>query len=147
MVNHATAITLEKIEIADDYPADIRKTIGPKDKLLKPKRGYKYAFFLITMSKIKNIHVVSLGGRNQNSSILNCTAGESYKLSMWQAKGIRLSDLTDIRSPSEFVEGAKILLVFTILKDEKPDKLNFVYYFKNQLKDSSMKKGKIEMKL
>ena len=140
-------ITLEKIEIADDYPADIRKTIGPNDKLRKPKRGYKYAFFLITMNKIKNVHVVSLGGRNQKSSILSCTAGKSYKLNMWQAKGIRFSDLTDISSPSEFVKGAKILLVFTIRKNEKPDKLSFVYYFKDQLKESSMKKGKIELQL
>ncbi len=141
-------ITLDKIEIADDYPADIRKIVLRSDKKLpKPKRGYKYAFFLITMNEVKNVHVVSLGGRSQKDSILSCTAGNSYKLSMWTARGIRFSDPTNISSPSELVEGAKILLVFTIPKEEKPDKLSFVYYFKNQLKDGAMKKGKIEIQL
>jgi hypothetical protein len=140
-------ITLDKMEIADNYPAEVKKTMSPRDRLRQPKRGYKYAFFLMTMDEIKDVHVVSLGGKSKSQSTLSCAAGNKYKLSMWTVKGIRISDPTNLASPSEFAEGAKILLVFTILKDEKPDKLSFVYYFKKQLKDSSMKKGKLEMQL
>jgi hypothetical protein len=140
-------ITLEKTEIADGYSVDIRKAMGPNDKLRKPKKEHTYAFFLITLNKIKNVHVVSFGDRLKNSSILSCKAGKRYKLHMWEAKGIRISDLTDLRSPKEFVEGAKILLAFMIHQNEKPDKLSFVYYFKSQLKESAMKRGKIEIQL
>ena len=141
------SITLDKMEIADDYPAEVKKTMNPRDRLRRPKSDYKYAFFLMTMREIKDVHVVSLGGKSRSNSTLSCAAGKKYELSMWTAKGIRISDPTNLASPSEFAEGAKILLIFTIRQNEKPDKLSFVYYFKNQLEDNRMKKGKIEMQL
>ena len=139
-------ITLNKMEIADDYPSEIRKDVIRSDKKLRrPEKGYKYAFFLITLDAIEKVHVVSLGGRSRKDSTLIGTTGNIYTLHMWTARGIRFSDPTNISSPSELVEGAKILLVFAIPKSEKPHKLSFVYYFKGQLKEKVMQREKLEL--
>ena len=132
-------ITLDKMEIADDYPADIRKIVHPDKKLPKPKSGYIYAFCLITVNKIKNVHVVNL-----EDSILISEEPNNYKSIMSVTTGINF-----IKYSLRYVvtEGAKIVYVFLIPQHAKPDKLSFVYYFKNQLKDSSIKKGKIEIQL
>jgi hypothetical protein len=132
-------ITLDKMEIADDYPADIRKIVHPDKKLPKPKSGYKYAFCLITVNKIKNVHVVNL-----EDSILISEEPNNYKSIMSVTTGINF-----IKYSLRYVvtEGAKIVYVFLIPQHAKPDKLSFVYYFKNQLKDSSIEKGKIEIQL
>jgi len=132
-------ITLDKMEIADDYPADIRKIVHPDKKLPKPKSGYKYAFCLITMNKIKNVHLVNL-----EDSILISEERNNYKSIMSVTTGINF-----MKYSLRYVvtEGAKIVYVFLIPQHAKPDKLSFVYYFKNQLKDSSIEKGKIEIQL
>ena len=137
--------TLNKMEIADDYPADIRKTFGPSKKLPKPKSGHRYAFFLITMTDINNVHVVGLGSRKQKTCILRDTAGKRYKTYMWTAKGINFPN--GFTGPGELVEGAKILLIFETPNHVKPDRLTFIYYYKHNLKEQSQRSGKIDIQI
>ena len=75
-------INLDKIEIADDYPVDFKKIIQPDKRLPKPKKGYKYAFILITMKEVKNVYVVNL-----EDSILTSGEGKNYKSLLSTTKG------------------------------------------------------------
>jgi hypothetical protein len=137
--------TLNKMEIADDYPADIRKTFGPSKKLPKPKSGHRYAFFLITMTDINNVHVVGLGSRKQKTCILRDTAGKRYKTYMWTAKGINFPN--GFTGLGELVEGAKILLIFETPNNVKPDRLTFIYYYKHNLQERSQRSGNIDIQI
>ena len=141
-------ITLDKLQKANVLSPEVIEMFRfqPGD-VPTPSEGYDFVSMFITISRIENVHVVSLGGRGEESAILSDTKGNKYDMSFWNVKGIEYLDPSSFSSPSEFIEGAIALLVFEIPKKEKPAKLTFLYYFKKTWEEESKKTGQIDINL
>lgn len=109
-----------------------------------PTEGYEFVSVHLIIEHITAIHLVSFGGRGDELSSLNVREN-NYELHSWQANGIRFSDINDIRSPSEFIAGSLCVLIFEIPINHKPKHINFIYYYKEDLKEKLKKPGIIEI--
>lgn len=137
-------IRIDKIDRADLYPADLR---APGYKYRPPEAGKNFVVVYMTITHIRNIHVVGLGGRGDTKSSLRDTEGDEYASYSWNVKGFKYLDPHDIRSPSELIQGATIVLLFEIPTNKKPATLTFVYYFKETWEQQSKGMGKIDIKI
>lgn len=136
-------VILDKIERADDYPSEW-KVAGAR--YLPPKEGHDYVVVYFTLEIIKNIHVVSFGGRGDELSILYDAKGKKYKLATWNSKGWKHIDPDKgFKSPIELVQGAKGIMIFVFPKQEQPSELSFLYYFKETWEDKHKRAGKIKI--
>lgn len=143
-------ITLDKVERTDVYPVELKgpgynEAKFPSDGISKPKEGWDFVVIYFTISHIENTHIVGFGSLNQEHSILYDANGHKYEVSEWKVRGMQFSDLSDIRSPRECIEGAKGYLIFKMPQTEKPDNLSFVYYSKDNLDDESANKNQLEI--
>jgi hypothetical protein len=144
-------IIVNKVEKAVILPPEIieelRSPILSTIEMPKPAEGNDLVCIQITIVKITNVHVISLGGRDDEKSFLTDDEGHKYKLNYWNVKGLNLLDLSDIASPHEFIEGSRCILLFEMPKRKEPANLTFVYYFKEAWEDSLSKKGQIDIKI
>lgn len=112
-----------------------------------PKEGYEFVSIRLIIEHISDVHLVSFWWKGEEKSNLSDTNGNNYKLYSFNAKGIEFLDIHDIRSPSEYVVGAICILIFEVPKECIPAHLDFIYYFKDELKKGVEKKvGKIEIR-
>ena len=154
--NGQIGVVLNKVERTDVLPSGIieRSTNiqfgGISDaqfgQIPELTEGYDFVIVYLNIADIKNVHVVSLGGRGEEKSILYDIEDNKCNLLCWNVQGIKFSDPHDITKPIEFTEDAKCILVFKIPKHEKPKVLTFVYYFKETWEGSRMK-GEIDIKV
>ena len=135
-------VILEKIERTVEYPAEWRVA---GNLYFPPKKGHDYVVVYFTIEIIKNIHIVSFGGRGDEVSILHSANGEEYKLATWNSKGWKYQDPSNIRSPSELVRGAEGIMLFVFPKQEQFTQLSFLYYFKETWEDKHKRAGKINI--
>ena len=113
----------------------------------KPAKGNNLVYIQLTIVKIKDVHVISLGGRDDEKSFLTDTEGHKHSLNFCVVKGVEFLDPSDIRSPSEFIEGSRCILLFEMPKRKEPANLTFLYYFKEAWEDALSKKGQIDIKI
>lgn len=140
-----TVITVERAPTLSD--SIIKEFNISSNQLPAPEEGYEFVWIQIAITQIKNVHLVSFGGRGDELSSLSDTDGHNYKLHSWQAKGLNFSDPNDMTSPIEFVEGARCFLLFEVPKNHESAHINFVYYYKDKLTDNSKKAGEIDIEL
>ncbi|GAJ09961.1 unnamed protein product, partial [marine sediment metagenome] len=86
----------------------------------KPAKGNNLVYIQLTIVKIKDVHVISLGGRDDEKSFLTDTEGHKHSLNFCVVKGVEFLDPSDIRSPSEFIEGSRCILLFEMPKRKEP---------------------------
>lgn len=142
------SITVTKVERAPNLSDSIIKEFNISSKQLPvTEEGYDFVWIHITITQIKNVHLVSFGGRGDELSSLSDTDDHNYKLHSWQAKGLKFSDPHDMTSPVEYIEGAKCFLLFEVPQINESAHIKFVYYYKNKLTDNSKKVGAIDIQL
>jgi len=137
-------IKLDKIEKADSYPSELKV---PGQRYPSPREGYAYVVVYFTIEFIRDIHVVSFGGRDEEKSVLHNGNGKQYGLFTWNARGWEFLDPGSLASPSRLVEGATGILIFEIPAQENLAKLSFVYYFKESWDDEQRQKGEFNINL
>ncbi len=76
------------------------------------------------------MHVVDLIEKNDETTKMYDKTGNEYSFGAAMATGIQYSDPNNFTSNSEYVVGARILLVFDMPKQENPRNLSVVYLFK-----------------
>ena len=86
-----------------------------------------------------------MGQVRDEEAALSDAEGHEYKRINAQVRGITALNPHDIRGGFEVVEGATVLWVFEVPKDEKPSKLEFVYAFKETLEEETEKRGQIDI--
>lgn len=138
-------ILVNRIERANDFP-DIIKSGSPLQRYPSPEDGYDYVIVHFTIDKIRDIHVVGFGGRDDEKSILHTDKGTRHNLTTWHAQGWEYLNPKKITSPSKLVEGGKGIMIYEIPKKEYPTELSFVYYFKETWDDEYNQKGKLNIK-
>ena len=150
-------IIMDSIERTNDFP-DIRKPdavylvdelqryFSPLQRNPSPEDGYDYFIVHFTIDKIRDIHVVGFGGRDDEKSILHCDKGMRHNLIAWHAQGVEYLNPKDISSPFKLVEGAKGIMIYEIPNQEYPTELSFVYYFKETWDDEYSQKGEVNIK-
>jgi len=135
-------IKLDKIEKADTYPSEWKV---PGQRYPSPREDYVYLVVYFKIELIRDIHVVSFGGRNEEKSVLHNGNGKQYGLFTWNAKGWEFLDPGSLSSPSELVKGATGIMIFEIPAQENPAELSFVYYFKETWDDEQRQKGELNI--
>ena len=126
----------DRFEKTDVFPKDIvEKHFSSTNRPPTPAQGNTFIFIYSTVTRIENIHLVGIGGRNEKSALLFDVQGREHKRSMAFFVGLQFKDNTDIRSPYELVEGSEITMVFEVPEDTEPSELRFVYYFKKEWED------------
>jgi len=146
--NIRIGIIVNKVEKAVVLPPEITEELGLSLKEMpKPAKGNNLVYIQLTIVKIKDVHVIGLGGRGDEKSFLTDTEGHKYRLNYWNVKGLNLLDLSDIASPHEFIEGSRCILLFEMPRRKEPTNLTFVYYFKEAWEDLLSKKEQIDIKI
>ena len=141
-------IIVNKVEKAVVLSPEITEELGLFLKEMpKPAKGNDLVCIQLTIVKITNVHVISLGGRDDEKSFLTDDEGHKYRLNFCGVKGVEFLDPSDIRSPSEFIEGSRCILLFEMPKRKEPANLTFLYYFKEAWEDALSKKGQIDIKI
>lgn len=144
--NDQIGVILSKVDKIDVFsPDNIERTDCIRwGQIPTRTEGHDFAIVYLTIARVKNVHVVGLGGNGEEKSILSDAEGHEYKLLYWNVKGMKY--LHDWTGPYELPEKTTCLLVFEIPKNEKPAELTFVYYFKETWEGSS-KRGQIDIKI
>lgn len=140
--NGRLGVILDKVERTDAYPSEWRT---PGYRYLPPKDGHDYIVVHFTFEKIRNVHVVSLGGKEDEKSFLFNIQGRKYKLSTWNTKGWKYLYPDKLTSPAELIKGATGILIFEIPKNAQPAELSFIYYFKETWDDTDKQGAKIDI--
>lgn len=141
-------IIVNKVEKAVVLSPEITEELGLFLKEMpKPAKGNDLVYIQLTIVKIKNVHVISMGGRGDEKSFLTDAEGHKYSLNFCGVKGVEFLDPSDISSPYEFIEGSRCFLLFEMPKRKEPANLTFVYYFKEAWEDALSKKGQIDIKI
>jgi len=128
-------VNLDKIEKTDVPPDDIEMPPASED--------HTYTVFHLTVTRIEGVHLVDTLGYGEERSILQDTSGQEYSFSSGRFTGVLPSDLTDIRSPYEFIEGAQGILVFETPLESEPKNLRFIYSYQESLDEESSIRGEI----
>ncbi|GAG56063.1 unnamed protein product, partial [marine sediment metagenome] len=143
----------------------------------KPAKGNDLVCIQLTIVKIKNLHVISMGrvyranvrhqasskvdldyqgnifwdrtygGNGDEQSFLTDAEGHKYRLNFWQAGGVEFLDFSYLTGSYKFIEGSRCILLFEMPKRKEPANLTFVYYFKEAWEDAFSKKGQIDIKI
>jgi hypothetical protein len=143
------SIRLERIDQSDTYPEDIVEKYFSWPSSAKPpvpSQGNTFIFIYLTITRIENIHLITAGGRDENSSLLFDEQEREHKLNNAFVVGMKFKDNTDFTSPSELLEGSKITLVFQAPKYTKPTGLKIVYDFKEKW-EAPTKQSQINLKI
>ena len=109
--------------------------------------GNKYIVFRLTIPRIVDIHLVNILGFHEESATLQLADDQIYDLIFGRFIGVLPTDLTDIRSPSEFVEGSEGVLIFEIPENGTPVSLRLPYSYQQTWEDESPTRGEIAITL
>ena len=169
-------IIVTKVEKAVALPPEITEELGLFLKEMpKPAKGNDLVCIQLTIVKIKNVHVISMGrgyrgyatrstsskvdyqgnifwdrtygGNGDEQSFLTDAEGHKYRLNFWQAGGVEFLDLSNLTGSYKFIEGSRCILLFEMPKRKEPANLTFLYYFKEAWEDALSKKGQIDIKI
>ncbi len=113
----------------------------------KPAKGNDLVCIQLTIVKITNVHVISLGRRGYEKSFLTDAEGHKYRLNFWGVKGVEFLDLSHLTGSYKFIEGSRCILLFEMPKRKEPANLTFLYNFKESWEDALSKKGQIDIKI
>jgi hypothetical protein len=108
--------------------------------------GNRYCVLFVTLTRIEDVYVVSLGGGDAEKSVLRDAQGNTHNLGGYTETGIEYLG-NSLASPSWLIQGGTATLLFQIPDDAEPKTLLFRYYFKTDLEDESAKMGEIEVSL
>ncbi|MBA7543082.1 hypothetical protein ES705_35408 [subsurface metagenome] len=82
-------IIVNKVEKAVVLSSEITEELGLSPKEMpKPAKGNDLVCIQLTIVKITNVHVISLGGRDDEKSFLTDDEGHKYSLNFWGVKGV-----------------------------------------------------------
>lgn len=124
-------ISVPKIEFTKNLP----------DEYNLPNAGdhNTYVSIHVTVTRIAGTHITDLFGFEREKSMLYDDKGQSYTLVRGTFQGVRFKDPSNITSSYEFIEGAEGVLIFEIPEDRKPDNLQMIYTYQDNMDDDAAK--------
>ena len=125
-------IVLEKTERLDVLPEDFEQPPASE--------GNTYILFKLTVTRIKGVHITSI-----DRATLLVDTDQEYEVSFATFTGIRFTDIHDITSPSELVEGAEGYFAFEVPEESAPVRLTLIYSFKQDWIEETPVKGEIDI--
>jgi hypothetical protein len=111
------------------------------------EQGKEYVVFYLTVTEIKDVHITDMLGSAKNRPTLFVESGKEYPAYTGRVTGVKFSDPTDIRSPSELEEGAQCVYVFLAPEGIQPIRLELTYSFKQDIEDDDAQSVNIEINL
>lgn len=144
------AIVIDNVSRYDMLPDDIIEGIsnryppGSSKKVPTPDEGNDFICVYLTITQIENVHISDPLGYNDEGSIVLDTHNHEY-VKFAGSMGIVFTDVHDINSPIEAVEGSTGYFVFEMPKDEEPSVFRFVYSYKKTWEEQSAQRGQIDI--
>lgn len=122
-------ISVPKIEFTKNLP----------DEYNLPNAGVHntYVSIHVTVTRIAGTHITDLFGFEREKSMLYDDKGQSYTLVRGTFQGVRFKDPSNITSSYEFIEGAEGVLIFEIPEDRKPENLQLIYTYQDNMNDDA----------
>jgi hypothetical protein len=133
------SVRIDKVERLDTVPDKLK---SPGYRYHPPKKGNNFVLIRFATPHIRNTNFIGLGGRDDDKSVLYDSKGVQFKFHSWfLSKGLKSF------KPPIWGEKALGFFMFEGPKDQRPAKLIFKYYFKDDLKNKSKGMGEIEIDL
>lgn len=128
-------ISVSKIELTKNLPDDYDL----------PDAGdiNTYVSIRLTVTRIVGTHITNLVGFEREKPMLYDDEWQNYTLVYGTFKGIRFSDPSNITSSYEFIKGAEGVLIFEIPEDRKPESLQLIYTYQDNMDDAVKNKGQM----
>lgn len=143
----SVTIILDKIERVGVMPDDIIEalSVGRQYDPPTPAAGCDFFCIYLTITRIDNIHIISVFGYDDEETALFSAATQKYKRIVANLQGVIYHDPHNITSSYEVAEDATAFWVYEVPKDENPLRFEFIYSFKIDIEDETENRGQIDI--
>lgn len=138
-------VTLDKVEIGKELSSESRSKFNRE--LPEVRDGYIYVSIYLTIIKVEGVYPV-LDVKKNKWPVLYDKEGKKHKYFAMTMTGRPLYYSDDNSAPMKYKEWDHFTLLFQIPETSKPEKLNYIYYYRNKsTKSSRSRKGEIEIEI
>ena len=131
-------ITLDKVERTSVMPAQFKGA--------PLAEGHDYVCIYIVFTQMGKAYLDPFEQEEQEITLQDVEYRE-YKIKEMAWEGVKFWNPLNMAGSAYISEGTKAILVFELLKDQKPVKLTFIYFFRESREGKTVKRGQVDISL